>query len=101
MGGPKRGWEMVAAVGGEVGEESRRTASEMEGWKGPPWGECLRRCAGRTWPEVKKVVRRGLRKQMSCAPREKRWVEGVKAWRRGRRPQIRGSSRLGGVSLGA
>jgi hypothetical protein len=27
------------------------------GCKGPPWGECLERWQGRTWPWVKKVVR--------------------------------------------
>ena len=37
--------------------EIRRTACVMVGWKGPPNGECLRRCVGSTWPEKNQADR--------------------------------------------
>ena len=42
-------------VGVKGERESKRTASRMVGWKGPPWGSLWRRCVGRTWPSTKKV----------------------------------------------
>lgn len=42
-------------VGENGGRESRRTASRMVGWKGPPCGSLWRRCVGRTWPRTKNV----------------------------------------------
>jgi hypothetical protein len=45
--------DVVDVDGG--GEERRRIAWVMAGWKGPPKGECLRRWQGRTWPWPKKA----------------------------------------------
>jgi hypothetical protein len=66
----------------------------MLAWKRPPWGECIERWVGRTWPAVKKVARSLFWKQMSWAPRPQRRFEGFHMFFMGSTPQMRGSSRL-------
>lgn len=39
----------------ESREDSSRMAWVIVGWKRPPWGECMLRCVGKTWPNAKKV----------------------------------------------
>jgi hypothetical protein len=68
------GWWLVVRVLARIGERSRM-ASRTDGWVGPPQGEWARRCAGRTWPSVKKCESKVPWKHMSWLPRPKRKLE--------------------------